>query len=140
MQAKDLFYQLQQLEKEMKTKQLLAQTYREIAEGVRSPNVSDMPKNPSVNTTLLSDMIVKAIELDAEVETTRTEVTQLKASILGSIMQLDVMYQEILIQRYFNKREWAFICQHMCYSKSGIFKLHSLALDALTQKITQEWS
>lgn len=138
MKAKEVFNQLNQLEKEVKSKTLLAQTYRNVAGNMKSPTISDMPKNPTNHQDLMSDMLIKAMTLEEEIVSTVLAIAQLKAEITRHLMQIDIVYQEILIQRYFNHQEWLEISRTMCYSRSGIFKLHNLALAALSEELIKE--
>lgn len=128
MKAKEFFRDIKKLENEIESKKFMAETYRNLAEGVRSPSYSDMPKSPNRNLDPLASALIKAMELEDEVQTLNKQLILLKGEAMDMIIQLEKDYQIVLIKRYFEKLSWGEIAIAMYYTERWIYKLHGKAL------------
>lgn len=131
MRAKNYFYEIYKLEQKIESKILIAQTYRNLATSTSSPVLDDMPKNPNRNISKMADALAKALIIENEIIELKEELRLKNIEAIRVIESIKVMeYQNILLKRYFEKKDWNQIIEEMHYSRSGIFKLHSKALES----------
>lgn len=130
MKAKDYFIAIQQLENQIESKRYMAQTYRTLAEGIKSPVYSDMPKSSNRQLEPMAQALAKAFMLEDEISQLEQEMLFKKTQAMDIINQLEKDYQIILLKRYFEKEPWWKIERLMHYSRSWVFKLHIQALES----------
>ena len=133
MKAKDFLKTIKQLENQIESKRYMAQTYRTLAEGVRSPVYSDMPKSPNRQLEPMAEALMKAVELEEEIKALEYELTQKRADVIDLISKLEKDYQIVLIKRYFEKKSWGEIAASMYYTERWIYKMHGTALKKLDE-------
>ena len=135
MRAKDYLIELHKIENQIESKKFMAETYRNLSEGVRSPSYSDMPKNPNRQREPMADALMKAMELEEEVTKLEQHLIIKRGKLMDLILQLEKDYQVILIKRYFENKAWGQIAVSMYYTERWIYKLHGTALKLMDELI-----
>lgn len=141
MTAKEYLRRIARTEANIKAKKERLSVMRDMAHGIGSPTMSDMPKNPNRKKSRLEDSVMKMISLEDEIrrdeETLRAVKTQ-ALEMIGMIQNPE--YQTVLIARYFRGESWEDIAAEMYYSRSWIFRLHGYALQELDSILLKEWT
>lgn len=128
MNAKEMFEEWNQQRGIIASKRVMAKTYRTMTKGMASPKITDMPKSKSVMHDLMAENLVKAMELEAEADQLEKDLAYQQAETLEWIVQLKQEYQVLLIQRYYEHKEWKEIADSMFYTDRWVYKLHKKAL------------
>lgn len=136
MSAKEILKELTVLENTISSKRFMAQSYRELAEGMHSQKYSDMPKNQNRQIQPMVDALNKAMEIEEEIIELEQLLQEKKTFVMDSIYEIDSNeFQIVLIKRYFEKKSWKQISEEMHYSERWIYKLHGAALEEMSQCI-----
>ena len=139
MTAKEFFMQIRQLEIAIESKKMLAETYRQLALGTSSPQYSDMPKSTTRKLEPMAEALMKAMEIEDEINQLECELACYKVKAVGIIQLLTSSeHQTVLLSRYFKKETWTEIREKMFYSSSGIYKLHGQALTEVDKLLKVE--
>lgn len=135
MDAKEILKELTVLENTISSKRFMAQSYRELAEGMQSQKYSDMPKNQNRQIQPMVDALNKAMEIEEEIIELEQLLQEKKTFVMDNIYEIDSNeFQIVLIKRYFEKKSWKQISE-VHYSERWIYKLHGTALEEMSQCI-----
>lgn len=129
MKAQDILNRVKNIKKDIQTKRNLAMSYRQIAEGLQSPKLTDMPKSSNRKREPMADALTKALDFEEEIKALEKEISEVKDIIYQVIQLIDNgEYQLILLERYINEQPWHVINKKMSYCRSRVFELHNEAL------------
>lgn len=129
MSAMNILNRVKEIEKEIQIKQNLAMSYRQIAEGLQSPQYSDMPKSPNLKRDPMADALNKAMDLEEEVKKLEKEIVSVKSTIFQVIQLVENKEQQlILLERYIHEEQWRNIIPKLNYCRSRVFELHNDAI------------
>lgn len=91
---------------------------------------SDMPGSPNRNIHKMEDVIVKIMDMKAEIHEDMLELVDIKKEIMGCIKRVeDPELQLILELRYLNYVGWEDIARDLGFGIDNVFRLHRKALD-----------
>ncbi len=91
--------------------------------------ITGMPHNPSASHSRTEDIIVKIIELEAEIKSKIEKLVDTKQDITHTIDMVEDNELKLLLElRYLNYESWEDIAVMLKYSVQHIFRLHALAL------------
>ncbi len=140
MKAKEYLDTIKTLEEDIKRKLDLSRYYRNLAEGVKSSIITDMPKQSHIkSTSIMEEAITKAVDLETEASELNLKLNELQIKLLDFISQLDEgRYQKVLVLRYIEHRIWSDIADEMHYSKTGVMKVNKEALEKLNVIILEK--
>lgn len=94
--------------------------------------MSDMPGSPNRNIHRMEDVIVKIVDIKAEIHADMLELVDLKKEIMDSIKGVaDPELQLILELRYLNYMSWEQIAAELGFGIDNVFRLHRKALESL---------
>lgn len=134
MTAKEYLRRLARFEANIKAKKERLFVLKEMAESVRSPVISDMPKNSPSETSRLEESVMKVISLESEVTNDEARLIAEKTKALELIGKLkNPDYQTVLISRYFKNESWDQIASDMFFTERWIYTLHGRALQELDE-------
>jgi DNA-directed RNA polymerase specialized sigma24 family protein len=140
MTAKEYLRQLARFEANIKAKKERLFVLKEMARSVRSPVISDMPKNSPSETSRLEESVMKVISLESEITDDEARLVAEKTKALEMIGRLkNPDYQTVLISRYFKNESWDQIASDMFFTERWIYTLHGRALQELDE-ILKEFS
>ncbi|MCQ2286508.1 MAG: hypothetical protein MJZ76_06515 [Bacteroidales bacterium] len=106
----------------------------ELADGLKSPLISDMPKGNHGESDL-SSAIARIDSLERKLSRKCGEIQQALEDISETISRIEDEQQRTIIRmRYIEGRSWANIAVLLERSEPWVFKLHGEALDAILQK------
>lgn len=98
--------------------------------------ISDVPKNPNHSTSTMADVIVKIVDLQAEINHDIDCLVDLKREIVKVIKTVDnIEYQTLLELRYLCFKTWEQIAVDMGYNVRHVYRVHDLAVSTI--KITK---
>lgn len=140
MTAKEYLRRLARFEANIKAKKERLFVLKEMAESVRSPVISDKPKNSPSETSRLEESVMKVISLESEITNDEARLIAEKTKALELIGKLkNPDYQTVLISRYFKNESWDQIASDMFFTERWIYSLHGRALQELDE-ILKEFS
>lgn len=94
--------------------------------------ISDMPKNSSHSTSTMADIIVKIVDLQAEINNDIDCLIELKRDIVKAIKVLDnIEHQTLLELRYLCFKTWEQIAVDMGYNLRHVYRIHDAAVSSL---------
>lgn len=128
MNSKERLEELKDITEYIKSKRLMATTYRELAEGMTSPKLTDMPKSKSSIPDPMAETLIKAIELEQEADELEKELLVKKSKLTDIIVQLDRNQQILILNRYFENLTMMEIAEKLHYTERWVYKLHQDAL------------
>ena len=127
MTAKEYLKQIWWTEKDIKNKLELIEIIRAKAEGLSSPQISDMPRGGQQQDP--ASLIVKLAELDNYINEQKNELISLKTDVIKQINKItDQRSCLILTCRYVQTQKWSEIEKNMHYEHRYMMKLHEKAL------------
>jgi len=98
--------------------------------------ISDVPKNPNHSTSTMADVIVKIVDLQAEINHDIDCLVDLKREIVKVIKTVDnIEYQTLLELRYLCFKTWEQIAVDMGYNVRHVYRVHDIAVSTI--KITK---
>ena len=98
------------------------------AEGVRSMELTDMPKGGQARDT--GDVVADYVELQKKCAAYMAELVSEKDEAMNSIMKIELSeLRTVLILRYLQCLEWDDIASRMGYSLRTVFSIHGDALN-----------
>ena len=88
------------------------------------------PVRHTKNVHAMEDVIVKAVDLEREIDSDIDRLAEMKTELMSVINQIDDPdLQSILEQRYIAFNDWTRITESLGFSRSYVFKLHRKAMD-----------
>ena len=127
MKAKEYLKQIWWIDKEINYKREQREMIRAKAEGVSSPQISDMPKGGQQQDP--ASLIVKLADLDNYINEQTGRLISLKADVIKQIDKItDQRSRLILTCRYLQMRKWEDIEKDMHYEHTYMMVLHNRAL------------
>ena len=100
------------------------------AEGLRSVEISDMPKGGSGHD--MSDAVAELVDLQYICAAKVDELSRRKRKVM-SAMQIEQSEQRmVLIRRYFNGEEWCDIADAMNYDVRTVYRMNGQALKSMS--------
>jgi hypothetical protein len=131
MTAKEYLSQAHRIDRRINSKLEQVKSLRALAEKATS-TMSDTPKGNTRNVSRMESVIVKMIDLEAEINADIDALVELKRDIVTAIKRLDnTELQTLLELRYLCFMRWEAIAVEMSYSSHHMFKLHDDALRAI---------
>ena len=128
MKPKEYLSQAWYLDKRIKTKERQLDWLKAHAVYV-SPEISEMPKNPSLRRSPVEEAVVRIVDLEKEINTGIANLMQLKIEIGQTIRSINSMECETLLEmRYLTFMTWEQIAAQLGYSQDYIYHLHRKAL------------
>ena len=128
MKPKEYLSQAWYLDKRIKTKERQLDWLKAHAVYV-SPEISEMPKNPSRRRSPVEEAVVRIVDLEKEINASIANLMQLKAEIGKAIRSINNMECETLLEmRYLTFLRWEQIASQLDYSQDYIYHLHRKAL------------
>jgi len=128
MKPKEYLSQAWYLDKRISTKERQLDWLRSHAAYV-SPQISEVPKTPSLHRSPVEEAVVRIVELETEINTGIANLMQLKRDIGESIRGINSMECETLLEmRYLTFLSWEQIASQLNYSQDYIYHLHRKAL------------
>lgn len=133
MTVREYLNQVRRLDREIDEKQEMLGRLRAMAENCSSPKITQMPKTPS-GKDKISEIIVKIVDLQNEINIRIDQLIDLKRVIIGQIDGLqNPNHRTILWSRYIMNRSWEQIADKMGYSIQNCYRLHRKSLAAFGQ-------
>lgn len=94
---------------------------------------SDMPGSSTRNVHKMEDVLLKIIDLEAEINEDVIRLVDTKKDIIHKIKSVDCAeYQTLLELRYLNYMTWEQIAVEMNYELRWLYRVHGRALDAIS--------
>lgn len=92
--------------------------------------ISDMPGSPNRNIHKMEDVVVRIIDMQAELKNDMIELMNVKEQTTDAIKSVaDPELQTVLELRYLSYLSWEQIALELDYGIDNVFKLHRKALD-----------
>lgn len=140
MTAKEYLRRLARFEANIKAKKERLSVLKEMAESVRSPVITDIPKGSPNGTSRLEESVLKMLRLENEITEDEVRLVAEKTKALEMIGRLkNPNHQTVLISRYFKNETWEQIASDMFFTERWIYSLHGRALQELDE-ILKEFS
>lgn len=139
MTVKEYLGQAYRLDQRINSKLEQVASLNDLATKVTT-TITDMPKNPNHATSTMADVIVKIIDLQAEINRDIDSLVDLKREIVTAIKTVDnTEYQTLLEKRYLCFETWEQIAVDMDYSIQHIYRLRDKAFSKIfIQKIKDD--
>jgi len=135
MTAKEYLGQAYRLDQRINSKLEQVASLSDLATKVTT-TISDVPKNPNHSTSTMADVIVKIVDLQAEINRDLDNLVELKRDIVKVIKTVDnIEYQTLLELRYLCFKTWEQIAVDMGYNVRHVYRVHDLAVSTI--KITK---
>jgi len=135
MTAKEYLGQAYLLDQRINSKLEQVASLSDLATKVTT-TISDVPKNPNHSTSTMADVIVKIVDLQAEINHDIDCLVDLKREIVKVIKTVDnIEYQTLLELRYLCFKTWEQIAVDMGYNVRHVYRVHDLAVSTI--KITK---
>ncbi|HOT21621.1 MAG TPA: DUF1492 domain-containing protein [Sedimentibacter sp.] len=135
MTAKEYLGQAYRLDQRINSKLEQVASLSDLATKVTT-TISDVPKNPNHSTSTMADVIVKIVDLQAEINHDIDCLVDLKREIVKVIKTVDnIEYQTLLELRYLCFKTWEQIAVDMGYNVRHVYRVHDLAVSTI--KITK---
>lgn len=100
--------------------------------------LSGSPGCTGLGGSLMADMVVKIVDLDAEINRDVDRFVALREEIRQRIQMVKIpIYRELLTYRYSNLQPWDAIAAKTGYSVRRIYTLHQEALAAFEKECSQ---
>lgn len=117
----------------IKRKTKMIQELRELAEKTTA-TISDMPKAPSKSNSRLEDVVVRIVDLEAEIQKDLNELVDTERDILQRIRALGAengKLQLLLELRYIEGKPWVDVAEILGYGIDNVYHLHRKALNLI---------
>lgn len=135
MTAKEYLSQAHRIDKRINSKLEQVKSLRSLAEKATS-TLSNTPASSTRNVSRMEDVIVKMVDLEAEINADIDALVDLKREIITIIKSLDnAEYQTLLELRYLCFMRWETIAVELSYSSQHMFRLHDAALKEIDSQI-----
>lgn len=131
MNAREYLSQVRQIDQRINTKLELISKLREQA-AKATATLSDMPKNDAPNPHSMENIIVKIVDLQAEINREIDVLVDLKREIVAVIQAVHTpAYQSLLEMRYLGFMTWPMIAEICGYEIRSAYRNHRQALRAV---------
>ena len=106
---------------------------------VQSPQITDMPRNPSPPASAMEEKLVRIMTLESEVCADEMKVAGLKARMMGMIGKVeDVQEQMVLIGCFLNLKPVKKLAGEMYIAESRVWKIRRSALISMEDVLDEE--
>lgn len=137
MTTKEYLSQAWRIDRMVNAKLQQAQSLRNLSEKA-SATLSDTPPSNTPNPHRMEDIIIKMIDLEAEINADIDRLVDLKREIMRAIKAVEHEECRTLLElRYLCFMPWNDIAAEMQYSKDYMFELHRKALSVLGNESPQ---
>jgi len=128
MTAKEYLSQAHRIDQRINSKLEQVRSLRSLAEKATA-TMSNTPKSNTSNVSRMEDVIVKMVDLEAEINADIDALVDLKREIITTIKRLaSTEHQTLLELRYLCFMRWEAIAVEMSYSPQHMFRLHDAAI------------
>ena len=128
MTAKEYLSQAHRIDQRINSKLEQVRSLRSLAEKATA-TMSNTPKSNTSNVSRMEDVIVKMVDLEAEINADIDALVDLKREIITTIKRLaSTEHQTLLELRYLCFMRWEAIAVEMSYSPQHMFRLHDAAV------------
>ena len=94
--------------------------------------LSPTPRNATRNVHRMEDVIVKILDLEAEINCSIDELVNTKRTIMSTLQRIPATEQRTLLElRYICEKTWEEICAELQYSARNTHRIHGAALHEL---------
>lgn len=129
---KEYWNKMEQLRRRIDRKIHEIRLLRQRAEGMNGSGINDMPRTVSPDRSKMEGTVFKIMALEQDIQETQAEYDALLAEMETRIKMVeDGDANDLLRKRYLEFLPWSEIMKEMGYSKSHMFRLHSIAVAAL---------
>jgi DNA-directed RNA polymerase specialized sigma subunit len=134
LNIKEYLSQAHRIDQRINSKLEQVISLRALAEKAAS-TMPDIPKRNTRNISRMEDVIVKMVDLEAEINADIDALVDFKREIIAAIKRLDnTEYQTLLELRYLCFMRWEAIAVELSYSPQHMFRLHDAAIKAIDLK------
>lgn len=127
MKPKEFLNEIRKLGMEIKTMNEQIQLLGQEAQGLKTMEISDMPKGGKVRD--MADIVAEIADLQVACTERIRTFSKMRNKAFSAIVQIERSeLRNILMKRYFFSENWDQIAKEMNYSHRAIFKLHGTAL------------
>lgn len=106
---------------------------------IQSPQLTDMPKNPSPPASAMEEKLIKIITLEQEVREGEWKESGLKDSMMAMIGKVeDVQEQMVLIGCYLNLKPVSKVAAEMYLAESWVWKIKRSAVISMEDVLDKE--
>lgn len=135
MTTKEYLSQAWRIDRMVNAKLQQAQSLRNLSEKA-SATLSDTPPSDTPNPHRMEDIIIKMIDLEAEINADIDRLVDLKREIMRAIKALENDEYKILLElRYLCFMPWRDIAAEMQYGVDNVYKLHQKAISLLSLQL-----
>ena len=130
--------QAEELNRQIRLKKSKSEIRRDALD-VRSPVLTDMPRNPSPCLQQMEKNLCEILTLEDEVKEMEKELAILKARMMGVIEKVDdTDCQMVLIHFYLNLRSVSQTCKALHFSRGWMMKKKAKGIEAMEIILEQE--
>lgn len=95
--------------------------------------ISDVPGSPNRNIHKMEDVIVKMVDLQAQIGEDIDKLLVLKENIMGCIRQVENRDGRVVLEaRYLRQLKWEDIAFDLGFSMRQVFRIHDESLEKIT--------
>ena len=106
---------------------------------VQSPQITDMPRNPSPPASAMEEKLIRIMTLEDEVCRGETKEADTKAGMLTMISKVeDVREQMVLIGCFLNLKPISAVANEMYLAESRVWKIRRSALTSMEKVLDEE--
>lgn len=138
MRAKDYFRKIEELEQKINSNKQLIKYFRELATGVSSPKITDMPRTKKENNDPTVKALIRVMELEEETKNLELEFKEKKILALELINTMETKEHQIILLKYFiEKKTIRTISKELFYSRQWCYKLYEQALSEFEEELSK---
>lgn len=94
--------------------------------------ITDMPGSPNRNVHRMEDIVLKIVDLEAEINADIDELVDLKAEIMKLIKKVESIDGRLVLEkRYLCFEKWEQIAVEMGFSTRQVYRVHDKALEEM---------
>lgn len=137
MTAKEFLQQARKADMAVNSKFEQVQRLRELASHTTGMYGGEVVSH-SLNVNSLSNAVEHIIEAEARLDEEIDRMLTIKDEVRAVINRVEVFEQRVLLEhRYLNYHSWEEICMEMNYSLRWVYKQHGLALQSVSQILSE---